>query len=195
LHVYAILAQPLVGMARVYRRHEHAEGSVDNDPFDEIYRATSRRLLQYAYAMCGDLGMAQEVTQEAYVRAWQRWSQVREYEHLESWLRLVVTRLVTDRWRSLRVRRSVAAQIGIPQPVPPPSEDGVLLAAALRQIPVQQRRAVVMHYLMDLSIADVARETGASIGTVKSWLSRGRASLAEALGVGAQAEKEGNDVR
>jgi RNA polymerase sigma-70 factor (ECF subfamily) len=71
-----------------------------------------------------------------------------------------------------------------------------LLAAALRRIPHQQRRAVVMHYLMDLSVGEVARETGASIGTVKSWLSRGRTSLAKALGVrDPQTEKEGNDVR
>ena len=168
---------------------------MDSDPFDELYRATSRRLLQYAYAMCGDLGAAQDLTQEAYVRAWQRWNRVREYEHVESWLRLVVTRLVTDRWRTLGVRRRAGTGLRPVDLVAPPSEDGVLLAAALRRIPLQQRRAVVMHYLMDLSVADVARETGASVGTVKSRLSRGRASLADALGGRTSAAKEGNDVR
>ena len=169
---------------------------MDSDLFDEFYHATSRRLLRYAYAMCGDLGVAQDLTQEAYVRAWQRWSQLRDYEQPEAWLRLVVNRLLTDRWRSLAVRRHAAARLRTPDPVPPPTEDGVLLAAALRRIPLQQRRAVVMHYLMDLSVGEVARETGASIGTVKSWLSRGRTSLAKALGVrDPQTEKEGNDVR
>lgn len=168
---------------------------METDPFDDLYRATSRRLLQYAYAMCGDLGMAQDVTQEAYVRAWQRWHRLRDYEHPESWLRLVVNRLVTDRWRRLGVRRRAADRQVTTAVMPGPSEDGVLLATALRKIPVQQRRAVVMHYLMDLSIADIARETGTSIGTVKSWLSRGRAGLATALGTDTQVEKEGNGVR
>lgn len=57
-----------------------------------------------------------------------------------------------------------------------------MLAIALRRIPAQQRRAVALHYLLDMSINDIALETGVSVGTVKSWLSRGRTSLAEALG-------------
>ena len=39
-----------------------------------------------------------------------------------------------------------------------------------------------MHYLLDLSVADIAHETGTSVNTVKSWLSRGRHSLAAVLG-------------
>jgi RNA polymerase sigma-70 factor (ECF subfamily) len=80
------------------------------------------------------------------------------------------------------VRRRTAAQQRPPDPVPPPSEDGVLLAAALRRIPGPQRRAIVMHYLLDMSVADIAHETGKSNNTVKSWLARGRTSLAEVLG-------------
>src|SRR6185312_8723070 len=44
--------------------------------FDELYRASSRRLLQYAYAMTGDLPTAQDITQEAFIRAWRQWRQV-----------------------------------------------------------------------------------------------------------------------
>jgi RNA polymerase sigma-70 factor (ECF subfamily) len=40
----------------------------------------------------------------------------------------------------------------------------------------------VLHYLLDRSVADIAQETGSSPGTVKSWLSRGRAALAETIG-------------
>jgi RNA polymerase sigma-70 factor, ECF subfamily len=51
----------------------------------------------------------------------------------------------------------------------------------LARLPMNQRRAMVLHYLADLSVEDVAREMAAPAGTVKSWLSRGRANLASAL--------------
>jgi RNA polymerase sigma-70 factor (ECF subfamily) len=74
--------------------------------------------------------------------------------------------------------------------VPPPSEDVVLLVRAMRTLPDAHRRALALHYLLDRSVGEIAAETGAATGTVKSWLSRGRAALAAALGVTAT-ESEG----
>src|SRR4051794_33383483 len=105
-------------------------------------------MLRFAVAMCGDVGEAQDATHEAYVRCWQRWSEVGGHPRPEAWLRTVITRLLTDRWRQLAVRRRAAARGRPAEPAPPPSEDGVVLAAALRRIPGQQRRAIVMHYLL-----------------------------------------------
>lgn len=158
--------------------------------FDTFYHASSRRLMRFAYAMCGDLAEAQDLTQEAYVRCWQRWDQIGHYPHPESWLRTVITHLVTDRWRALGVRRRVAQRWTEPEPSPPPSVDGVALAAALRRLPAQHRRAIVLHYLLDMSVADIAAETGYGVNTVKSWLARGRTRLAEELGTW-----EADDVR
>jgi RNA polymerase sigma-70 factor (ECF subfamily) len=148
--------------------------------FDEFYRATNRRLLHYAYAMTGDLGAAQDITQEAYVRAWRDWRRVEAFDRADAWLRLVVTRLATDRWR--RMRRARVARLAVPEHAPPPSEDSVLLVTALRRLPVAHRRAVCLHYLLDIPVAQIAEETGVAPGTVKSWLARGRAELAAALG-------------
>jgi RNA polymerase sigma-70 factor (ECF subfamily) len=150
--------------------------------FDAFYRGTSRRLARYAYGLTGDAAEAQDLAQEAYARAWQRWRRVSAYDNPEAWLRIVVTRLATDRWRYLRKRRLHAAAAGPPPPAPPPSEDTVLLVAAMRALPPVQRRALVLHYLLDRSVAEIATETGAPTGTVKSWLSRGRVALAAALG-------------
>jgi RNA polymerase sigma-70 factor (sigma-E family) len=152
----------------------------DVEGFDACYRGTSARLVRYAYGLVGDPAEAQDLVQEAYARAWQRWRRVSGYDDIEAWLRVVVTRLATDRWRRLAVRRAR----GTPPPVPvaPPSEDTVVLVAALRTLPVAHRRALTLHYLLDRSVADIATETGASVNTVKSWLARGRTGLAAALG-------------
>jgi RNA polymerase sigma-70 factor, ECF subfamily len=165
------------------------------DEFDEFYRGTVRRLTQYAYSMMGDLPDAQDAAHEAYVRAWRRWPRLRGYEQAEGWLRLVVTRLATDRWRRLQSHRMALARLGgEPSPVAP-SEDSVLLVTALKRLPPVHRRALALHYLCDLSINDIAAETGATSGTVKSWLSRGRERLAEALAELAPLRgKEPNDV-
>ena len=63
----------------------------------------------------------------------------------------------------------------------------MLLTQALRQLPMQQRRALALHYLLDLPVSQIAAETGAAEGTVKSWLARGRTALAAML---AQAQEE-----
>jgi RNA polymerase sigma-70 factor (ECF subfamily) len=154
----------------------------DTDDFDAFYRGSARRLLRYAFGLTGDVADAQDLVQEAYARAWQRWRRLSRYDDAEGWLRLVVTRLATDRWRRLSVRFAAASTLGPPPPVEPPSDDVVVLVAALRTLPLPQRRALALHYLLDCSVNEIARETGTSPGTVKSWLSRGRAGLAAALG-------------
>jgi RNA polymerase sigma-70 factor, ECF subfamily len=152
-----------------------------SDDFDGFYRGTVQRAVRYAYGLTADAAEAQDIVQEAYARAWQRWRRVSGYTDAEGWLRLVVTRLATDRWRRLGVRRAAAARHRPPPPVEPPSENVVLLVSALRTLPVAHRRALALHYLLDRSVAEIAEETGASIGTVKSWLSRGRDGLAAVL--------------
>ncbi|MCA2216699.1 SigE family RNA polymerase sigma factor [Jidongwangia harbinensis] len=150
--------------------------------FDAFYRDTSRRLLRYAYGLTGDASEAPDLVQEAYARAWQRWRRLAGYQDPEAWLRLVVNRLATDRWRRLRVQRHRTAADRPAEPSAEPSENTVLLVSAMRALPVTQRRALALHYLLDRSVAEIAAETGVSSGTVKSWLSRGRAALAESLG-------------
>jgi RNA polymerase sigma-70 factor, ECF subfamily len=155
---------------------------VDTEGFDAFYRGTSQRLARYAYGLTGSVTEAQDLTQEAYARAWQRWRTVRACDEPEAWLRVVLTRLATDRWRRLVVHRAVGATLRPPEHTQPPSETTVLLVAALRTLPMAQRRAIVLHYLLDRSVADIATETQSNVNTVKSWLARGRAGLAAALG-------------
>ncbi len=167
----------------------------DAQGFDEFYRATSVRMVRYGYALMGDLADAQDVVQEAYTRAWRQWPTVAGHPTPEGWVRLTVSRLATDRWRRLRSWRAALSRAGPPPDESPPSENTVLLTTALRQLPPDQRQAVALHYLFDLSVDDIARESGVPAGTVKSWLYRGRARLAELLAEAASDRMEVSDAR
>ena len=149
--------------------------------FDAFYTGSSRRVLHQMYAMTGNLADAQELVQEAYARAWQRWTAVSSYDDPEAWVRTVAWRLAASRWR--KARNGVAAMLrhGPAPHTPEPTVDNVALVAALKQIPEAQRRAIVLHHLGGLSVGEVAHETGAPEGTVKARLARGRAALAQLL--------------
>ncbi|SBT50909.1 SigE family RNA polymerase sigma factor [Micromonospora narathiwatensis] len=166
----------------------------DANSFDDFYRSTSARMLRYGHAVADDLGEAQDLVQEAYARAWRQWGRLAAHPAPEAWLRLVISRLATDRWRRLRGWRLAASRTGPPDDVGPPGEDTVLLVGALRRLPARHRQALALHYLFDMSVEDIAREADVPTGTVKSWLSRGRTRLAELLPGVAHEKLEVDDV-
>ncbi|MET7833581.1 SigE family RNA polymerase sigma factor [Micromonospora sp. WMMA1998] len=155
----------------------------DVDGFDEFYRGSRQRLLGFVYVLTGNLAEAQDAVQEAYIRAWQRWSTVRGYDDPEAWLRVVASRIAVSRWRSLRSRARAYLRHGAEESVPGPNTDTLEVVAALRRLPEEQRVAIALYYLVGMPVAEVARETEAPVGTVKARLSRGRAALAELLTV------------
>ncbi|WP_433059822.1 SigE family RNA polymerase sigma factor [Dactylosporangium sp. CS-033363] len=150
--------------------------------FDDFYSGSYRRLVGQLYAMTGDLGAAEEAVQDAYIRAWQRWATVSAYLDPEAWVRTVAYRLAVSNWRRAVNRLAAHRRHGLPDNVPDPGPDHVALVDALRQLPPDMRRVLVLHHLVGLAIDDIARETGVAIGTVKSRLSRGRKALAATLG-------------
>lgn len=153
------------------------------EDFDDFYRTTRVRVCACVYALTGDLAEAQDATQEAYARAWERWGTVGGYADPEAWVRTVARRLATNRWRKALNRVIAHRKYTSGDSVPGPSEDSVAIAGALRQIPEPQRVAIVLHHLLGLSIHQVARETGVPEGTVKARLSRGRTALSALLRV------------
>jgi RNA polymerase sigma-70 factor, ECF subfamily len=156
--------------------------------FDEFYDATAIRLVRHAYALTGNISDAQDIAQEAFARAWQRWDSVRRFESPEAWVRRVVTNLAISRFRRDRIARAAAPYL-ITADVPAISPDTVALVAALRTLPERQRIVVVLYYLADLPIGQIAAELHCPVGSVKAWLSRGREGLAIALSDGVAGEE------
>jgi RNA polymerase sigma-70 factor (sigma-E family) len=153
-----------------------------DDGFDDFYQGTRQRVVTFLYAMSGDRADAQDAAQEAYVRAWQRWSTISAYDDPEAWVRRVGYRLCLNRWRKATNRLAAYRRHGADPVTAPPSEDSVALVTALKRLPVPDREAVVLHHLLDLSVADVSAQTGVPVNTIKTRLVRGRRALASLLG-------------
>ncbi len=154
---------------------------LDERAFDDLYTTSYRRLVGQIYAMCGDLAEAQDCVQEAFVRAWTKRSTLDAEQSPEAWVRTVASRLAISRWRrAQKALRPVDRSNDKPSPSEP-NELRVALNRALQQLPAAQRRAIVLHHLCDLSVAEIALETCAPTGTVKARLSRGRAALGALL--------------
>jgi RNA polymerase sigma-70 factor (ECF subfamily) len=152
----------------------------DRPDFAEFYSASFGRLTVQIHAFVGEHAEAQDLVQEAYCRAYARWSTVSRYDDPLAWVRRVAWNLAISRWRRagrlrLRQRELLAADVG------PPSSTHIDLARALRHLPANQRQAVVLHYLADMSVADIAAFMGTTDGSVKAWLHRGRAALTALL--------------
>nr|WP_323746085.1 sigma-70 family RNA polymerase sigma factor [Catenulispora pinisilvae] len=145
--------------------------------FDTFYAATITRVVRYMYIVLGSAAEAEDAAHEAYVRAWQRWSTVSRYDDPEAWVRMVAYRAAVSSWRKAKNRIS-AQRNGFVDDVPELSPDRLAIAAALRQLPVEQRQALVLHHMYGMTVAEIAQETGAPTGTVKARLARGRKALA-----------------
>lgn len=162
---------------------------MDEATFDAFYQASFGRLVGQVYAMCGSVAEAQDCVQEAFIRAWDHRRKLDRDRGPEAWVRTVAYRLAVSRWRRRRQDDRLTDPTLQPSAPPVPDVERVALARALQELPADQRRAIVLFHLCDLSLADVAKEVGAPVGTVKARLSRGRNALAvlladEATGIG-----------
>ena len=156
--------------------------------FADFYAAHYGSVVAQVYGLVGDLGDAQEVAQEAFTRAWDRWATVSVYEQPLAWVRLVARRIAVSRWRRARGALRSRTRHGVAPDTPGPSPDTVAVIAALKLIPEAQRRAIVMHHLGGRSVAEVAAEEGVPEGTIKARLARGRRALAVLLGDGREVD-------
>ena len=161
--------------------------------FSAFYDATWGRTVACAYAIAGDMGAAEDMAQEAYTRAWLRWSTINAYDDPAAWVRRIATRLAISRWRRSQVARAFLSRSRPPEPVAGPDETTVALVRSLSRIPDAQRRAVVLHHLAGFSVADIAEIEHCPAGTVKARLARGRAALAALLQSNPESTSDGRE--
>ena len=146
-----------------------------------VYDASYQRLVAQLLGVCGDLAEAEDAVQEAFIKAIRQGPRFADVDNPEAWLRTVAVNHVRNRWRHLAVvRRARVPAPGCRSEVEL-SPDHVALVTALARLPHDLRLTAVLHYVADLSTAQVAAELDVPEGTVKSRLSRARAVLADLL--------------
>ena len=157
----------------------------DEVPLVELYRTHYRSLVRLAALLLDDVGASEEVVQDAYIRMHGAWRRIKDPEKALPYLRTTVVNLSRS-----RMRRRQVAEKHAPRPMPdaPSAEYGAITAAereavvaALKQLPVKQREAIVLRFYGDLTEAEIAAAMGVSQGAVKSHLHRGKAALARHL--------------
>jgi RNA polymerase sigma-70 factor (ECF subfamily) len=147
--------------------------------YDAFFLNSWARLQAQAYVLTGSVEQAQDLTQEALLRAWTHWDRISGFENPEAWTRRVLHNLCVASWRRSQVRRSIG-----PLPVAPTvdrPEDHVSLAQAMRRLPGPQARALLLHDGLGMTVTETAQELDVPEGTVKSWLSRSRKIVAAEL--------------
>jgi RNA polymerase sigma-70 factor (ECF subfamily) len=150
---------------------------VTPEEFTDFYAGSFRRLAGQLYVMTGDHAEAHDAVQEAFVRAWAHREKLNTQSAPEAWVRAAAWRIAMSRWNRARLGSLLMRSHPQPQTADGPTPDRVALIQALRKVPAAQRRAIVLYYLCDLTVAQIAAETGVPEGTVKARLARGRAAL------------------
>lgn len=149
--------------------------------FEELYASHFHSLTLQLNAYVGNLTEAQDLVQEAFSRAVARWDRISTYDDPVVWVRRVAWNLATSRWRRQRTAMTYLRKQR-EEHVAGPNPDRIALVRALQTLPPTLRKAFVLHYIAQLSVAEVAREMDVAEGTVKSWLHRARAMVAAQLG-------------
>ena len=162
---------------------------------ERLVRRWQPRFLGHAYRLTGERELARDIVQEAWLDIFRGLSRLDDAAAFPAWGFRIVTRRAADAIRSAQRRRRhndaarhEAAVNGVENM---PETDGALMIGpishALAALPKEQRAAIALHYLEEMSIADVAKAMGVPPGTVKTRLLHGRRKLKAAL------EGESND--
>lgn len=159
----------------------------DAEAFEAIYRRHAGRVYALCLRMAGDRREAEELTQDAFVRAWQRLEQFRGDSAFGSWLHRLTVNLVLGTWRKRgrRRQRIVAidevADLRDPAHSPRPRR-AIDLERAIAELPTGARTVFVLYDIEGYRHQEIADATGLAVGTSKAQLHRARRLLREKLG-------------
>ncbi|MBN1172344.1 MAG: SigE family RNA polymerase sigma factor [Micromonosporaceae bacterium] len=157
--------------------------------FAEYFSARVVPMRRLAYALCGEWHTAEDLVQAAFIRLYRNWGRTRS-ETIDAYMRKILINVyLSDR----RTRSREVTVIEVPDSADLSRADSEVrldLATALAKLPKRQRAAVVLRYLEDLPIAEVAVLLNVAEGTVKSQAFRAVNALRAALGAPSHVTKE-----
>ncbi len=158
-------------------------GDLASATFETFYRDEYPSVLGMAYGLTGRAGVAEDLAQEAFLRAYARWDEVARMASPQGWVRRVAVNLAMSRFRRLRSEAAALLRLG-------PAEAGWQPASqaehedfwdAVRRLPRRQAQAVALRYVADLPVAEVGEALGVAEGTAKALLHQARQRLERQL--------------
>ncbi len=156
------------------------------EPFDAFYRREYPQMVSVVYALTGQRWAAEELAQEAFIRAFRAWGTVSGYDKPGAWLRRVTINLATShvRRRVTEAKAMALVVLRLRTPLEIHPMDSEPLWAGVRTLPRRQRESFVLYYVDGLSVGETAEVLGVAETTVKTHLQRSREALVRHLGRG-----------
>jgi RNA polymerase sigma-70 factor (sigma-E family) len=152
------------------------------DEYVEYVTARLPALRRLGYLLSGSEDSADDLVQQTITTLYVHWRRVSAVTHLDQYVRSMLVRAVLDEKRRPWSRVRLVEVPDRPAGGPPDVESRLVLRAALGQVPPRQRAVLVLRFLCDLSVPEVAAALQCSTGTVKSQTSHGLATLRRLLG-------------
>lgn len=150
--------------------------------FEVFYREEYVSVLALVLGLSGSRWAAEDLTQEAFLRAHRDWGRVSGMESPKGWVRRVAVNLARSRVRRLRSEAAARLRLGSSSPTMGEPDDAAdEFWREVRRLPDRQAQVIALRYIDDLSVSEIARVLGVADGTVKAHLHEGRSRLRRQL--------------
>ena len=152
--------------------------------FEEVYERHVTGTLAVVLALREARVGAEEIVQEAFLRAYERWDRVGGMDRPDLWVQRVALNLATSRLRRLAAEARAMARLAgrRDEPATEPFAREQPFWDLVRSLPPKQARVVALRYAGDLAVRDIAQVVGVAEGTVKAQLHTARQRLEQLLG-------------
>ena len=155
--------------------------TMDEAAFNNLYHRTARPLRAYLVRSCGDLSLADDLLQEAYLRMLRSGFEGEDDDHRKNYLYRIATNLMRDHFRRKRPQTDE-----VPERDPAPGHDAAIhlrsdVGGAMAELSPRDRQMLWLAYVEGASHREIAKALGLRAASIRSMLFRARQRLAEQL--------------
>ena len=155
-----------------------------------LYEHEFRPAARLAYLLCGDTQLADDIAHDAFARMWERWDRIDDPTRRGAYLRATVVNLAKSSHRRAATarRHQGAPSLTLVGSSTSPEDEALSntsrpdVMAALNELPVRQRTAIVLRHWLRMTEGEIAEAMGCSVGSVRTHTARANKALAARLG-------------
>jgi RNA polymerase sigma-70 factor (ECF subfamily) len=147
--------------------------------YSAFFRQEFARVVRTIHLIVRDEAKAEDVAQDAFLRLFQNWPKVSQFDRPEAWVRRIAIRIAMRGRRRDQLWTALRVKLVPTHDVPPPNLD---VADAIGRLPASQRAAIALYYYEDRPVAHIAAILGCTESTARVHLHHGRKRLAQLLG-------------